>query len=93
MVRCVVPGCKSDKNKSLPNFQPSTLHKFPFPIEKCQRKRWLQSIGIREHSNMTSDGLSASVCQFHFLDSYFVPNEENIDKKGRPLKTPKLKKG
>ena len=87
MPRCVVPGCKSDKNKSLPNFQPSTLHKFPFPIEKCQRKRWLQSIGI------TQIPKSATVCQFHFLDSYFVPNEENIDKKGRPLKTPKLKKG
>ena len=88
MPNCIVPGCKSEKNKNLPNFQPSTIHKFTFPIEKCQRKRWLQSIGITWQIPE-----SASVCQFHFRDCFFVPKEENIDKKGRPLKTPKLKKG
>ena len=84
MPRCYVPGCKSEKNSKVPNFQ--TIHKFTFPIEKCQKKRWLQSIGITRQIPE-----SASVCQFHFLDSYFVPKEDNIDKKGRPLKTPNLK--
>ena len=86
MPRCVVPGCKSETSKNLPNLQSATVHKFKFPTERRLRKQWLQSIGI------TTIPKQASVCQFHFLDSYFVPKEENIDKRGRPLKTPNLKK-
>ena len=85
MPNCVVPGCKSETKKNLPNLLPATVYKFSFPIERVLRKQWLKSIGI------THIPKSASVCQFHFLDSYFVPKEENIDKRGRPLKTPKLK--
>ena len=87
MPNCVVPGCKSETKKNLPNLLPATVHKFSFPIERVLRKQWLKSIGIIQIPK------SASVCQFHFLDSYFVPKEENIDKRGRPLKTPNLKKG
>ena len=85
MPNCVVPGCKSETNKNLPNLLPATVHKFSFPIDRVLRKQWLKSIGI------TQIPKSASVCQFHFLDSYFVPKEDNIDKRGRPLKTPNLK--
>ena len=89
MVRCCVPGCKSDTNRILPNYQPATLHKFPFPSDRNERKKWLQSIGITTH-RLSKE---AVVCQHHFLDSYFVPKEENIDAQGRPLKKPKLVKG
>ena len=44
MVRCCVPGCKSDTENVLPNDQQATLHKFPFPNERNERKKWLQSI-------------------------------------------------
>ena len=89
MVRCFVPGCKSDTDRNLPNYQPATLYKFPFPSDRIERKRWLQSIGITTH-RLSKD---ACVCHFHFLDSYFVSKEENIDAKGRRLKRPKLVKG
>ena len=87
MPKCCVPGCKSETSRVRENFQNETVHKFPFPDNPTERNRWLRSIGLK---SITKGSL---VCQHHFIGTYFVSKEENLSKKGKPLKSPKLKPG
>ena len=87
MPKCCVPGCKSETSRVRENFQNETVHKFPFPDNPTERNRWLRSIGLK---SITKGSL---VCQHHFIGTYFVSKEENLSKKGKPLKSPKLTAG
>ena len=81
MPSCCVPDCKSETSRVQQNFQQEKVHKFPSPDNPTERKRWLIIVK------------GSLVCQYHFLDNYFVPKEENLSKKGKPLKSPKLTAG
>lgn len=75
--QCSVPGCKSGYTE--------TVQSFPYPKDEKKKKQWLKQIGLKKVCK------SARVCQLHFLDSYIMPAEENVTKKGLPGK-PVLRK-
>ena len=88
MPYCVVVNCQSDsKNKT----QEKDYQWFKLPDEstlqsKCFRKRWLEVINRNfkpsEHTR---------ICSKHFLDTDYLPDDENLSAKKEPKKKKKLK--
>ena len=71
MSKCAVPGCKSFYRNQT-NLQPSKVYSFRFPEGPVQRRKWIKEIGVKSISK------DATMCQDHFMKSYFVPKEENV---------------
>ena len=82
MPTCIVFGCMSGGGKS--KIDASGDQDYPTrPLPKSEelRRKWLESINRMELMN--SD--KARVCFKHFRPDDFVPDSENIDKRGRKL--------
>ena len=80
MPTCTAPGCLIGKIGSLK--EGSRL--FSFPENKTLRNRWIRQ--LRYDPQKWKPGKNSYVCSKHFELKCFKSKEDNVDKKGRPLK-------
>ena len=81
MPNCVILGCKSANGRNSEKFQT-----FPLPTNSQLREEWISCI-FRENY---IPGKSTRICENHFEISDFVPQSENVDKRGREYLKRKL---
>ena len=82
MPSCAVVGCQTGYYKSNAKYQ---LHLFPKGEDL--RKAWIECLNRSDYVYKPTH----RICSKHFLPSAFVPDEENVDKKGRKRKRQNLK--
>ena len=87
MPSCLAPLCQSGRGKEKGE---AKIHLFTFPDDKFIRCRWIRQ--LRKDPKRWQPGKSARLCSLHFEPQCFVSADLNRDKRGRPLKTPALKK-
>ena len=83
---CCVVSCHTGNESR----QAEKLQTFPFPKDVKLRNKWLKKIN-RDFSSTGGQTPSHRVCSRHFLPECFVPDEENIDGRGRLRKNRRLK--
>jgi hypothetical protein len=82
MPTCAVPGCNNGGGTG------EKVSTFPLPTAPAQRKEWIERLN---REGVTPD--KSRVCEVHFAKESFVPEEENLDPRGKPLKRKALKPG
>ena len=83
MVKCSVPGCPTGTGTSKSE---KGICCFKFPTDDRLKNKWLKLIGLKSVRD------TATVCQKHFISTYFLSDTENVGARNLPLKTPTLRK-
>ena len=83
MVKCSVPGCPTGTGTSKSE---KGICCFKFPTDDRLKNKWLKLIGLKSVRD------TATVCQKHFISTYFLSDIENVGARNLPLKTPTLRK-
>lgn len=86
MPTCAIWGCNNGSGREEPRADGKKWQLFFYKFTEA-KKEWLERIN---RQNYTATDFT-KVCEFHFDDSAFVPDEDNIDNKGRKRKLRKLK--
>ena len=81
--KCQVVGCDNGLKNATAEYQC-----FPFPRGKKMRQKWVENIG-RTKEFVPKE--CHRVCARHFKESHFLPDELNVDGKGRVRKRKRLK--
>ena len=84
---CFIVGC----NTGLKGHPDEKLQTFSFPADAGLAKKWLKKVNREGFSVLGDLKPCHRICKKHFEADYFVPEEENVDERGRPYKLPKLK--
>ena len=82
MPTCAVPGCNNAGGGG------PKVSTFRLPDAPAQRKEWIERLN---REGITPE--NSRVCEVHFAKECFVPDEENLDPRGKPLKRKALKPG
>ena len=86
MPTCAVPGCNNGGGAAYGAAE--KVSTFALPKAPVQKREWIERLN---REGITPE--NSRVCEVHFEKECFLPPEENVDPRGKPLKRKALKPG